>query len=168
MGEVLSIFYSDNTFIFRRSEDERFKDLIMTNSRMMKKWTPQNNLAASLSSIEVHFTIHPSPSAKETIVYSFRRFMDGRLQVSSNESTTAVDSCTCFDRKLMTALKERLEMEEAGHNLLTVATKVPLWRTGMLVCDTSLVLSGTTLYRSKKLTCEDCGLITLKALETGL
>jgi hypothetical protein len=168
MREVLSIFYSENTFIFRRSDDERFKDLIMTHARMMRKWTPRNQLVDSLRSIEVHFTVHPMTGAKQMIVYTFRRFADGSLQVSSNTPEVAVDCCTCFDQNVIVALKRALERGGTGLNLLTEAAKLPVFRLERFKLDTTMFVSTEgQMYRPKRLTCDECGLTTLRALQTG-
>jgi hypothetical protein len=168
MREVLSIFYSENTFIFRRSDDERFKDLIMTHARMMRKWTPRNQLVDSLRSTEVHFTVHLMTGAKQTIVYAFRRFADGSLQVSSNTPEVAVDCCTCFDQNAIVALRKALETVGTSQNLLAEAAKLPVFRLERFKLDTTMFVSTEgQMYRPKRLTCDECGLTTLRALQTG-
>ena len=114
MNEILSVFYRENTFVFQRRDDEHFRDLIMTHSRMMEKWTPHYGLSASLSRIKVHFLVHTRPSGKETMTYTFRRLEGTPLQVSSNEPTVAVDSCTCFDRKFLGTLEQKLALKQTG------------------------------------------------------
>ena len=171
MREVLSIFYSENTFVFRRNDEERFRDLIMTRAPMIKKWTPQHNLADSLRSVEVHFTIYGAATggSKETIVYSLRRLADGSLEVYNNTQAVAPDNCKCFDHTFMLESKKRLEGQTPFDNLLVAAAELPVCRTERLMLDPDISMPfATLLYRPKKMTCERCGLKTLRALESGL
>jgi hypothetical protein len=171
MREVLSIFYSENTFVFRRNDEERFKDLIMTHAPMIKKWTPQHKLADSLRSVEVHFTIYGTATggSKETIIYTLRRLADGSLQVSNNTHAIAPDYCKCFDQSFMLESQKRLEGQKPFGNLLVAAAELPVCRTERLILDPDISMPfSTLLYRPKKMTCEHCGLNTLRALESGL
>jgi hypothetical protein len=168
MNEILSIFYRENTFIFRRRDDDHFKDLIMTHSQMMRKWAPHHGLSASLSRIEIHFVVHTRPGGKKTMSYTFHRLEGVPLRVSSNESTVAVNSCTCFDRKFLENLKQKLALEQGDASLLLLASKLSPWRTQMLVRDTTMTIGGAaSLFQPKELVCEECGLITLKGIENG-
>ena len=171
MTEVLSIFYSDNTFVFRRNDEKRFEDLIMTHAPMIKRWTPLHNLADSLRSVEVHFTIYGTSTggSKDTIIYSLRRLADESLQVSNNAHAVAPDYCKCFDQNFMLESKKTLEGQKHFGNLLVAAAELPVCRTERLILDPDISMPfSTLLYRPKKMTCENCGLNTLRAMESGL
>ena len=167
--EVLSTFYSENTFVFRRSEDERFKDLIMTNGQMMKKWAPYGDLADAPKRIEVHFTIYTNGTAKDRIIYTFRKVADGRVRISNNAHTVVSNSCTCFDQSTLVALKQSIKEIGASKSLLMEAAKLPAFRADRLVNDKSMYFNDfTQCHRPIKPICDECGLVTLKRLESGL
>ena len=169
--EVLSIFYSENTFVFRRNDEERFRNLNMIHAPIIKKWTPQRDLANSLRCVELHFTIYGTATggSKETMIYTLRKQADGIIEISNNSDTVASDYCKCFDRRFMLDSKERLDRQESFENLLVAAADLPIYRTERLMLDPDISMPfSTLLYRPKKMTCEECGLNTLRALESGL
>lgn len=168
MKELLSIFYSENTFVFRRSEEDHFKDLIMTRPEMIRRWSPISELAYTISRIELHFPFLPSTGAKESMIYTFRKLNGGPIQISSNEDTIAEDTCTCFDRKWIHALKRQLEAEGQTASLFGLLSIVPIWRTQALMDDDTFHYVRENTFRTTKLLCDECGLVTPRTLESGL
>ena len=165
--EVLSIFYGENKFVFRQSDDPKFRSLIMTRTGMIEKWAPKLGLANSLRHVEVQLFIRLGSGSNERIDYIFRK-ADGRLLLSHRTSTDVY--CTCFDKRVLETLRSGLEGTEECADLVKEAVKAITKRTDQLRSDESLVTVRTSGLRfwTTKMTCDDCGRDTVTFLDSGM
>ena len=164
-NEVLSLFYSENTFIFRPSNKEPLEDLLMTQPDMMAKWQPRSVLANALGHLEVHFQVRGLQEGIQVVKYMFRKFADGSLGATSN--TSDLNCCTCFEDDVLQSFRSISPCGFVRENLVVEAKTLVAMRMQKLQEDESMIADKTSFHppRGK---CTYCGLWHFLELDIGM
>lgn len=164
--EVLSTFYSKNRFVVRQTDHVDLKRHSLLRATELQRWTPKWNMAASLTHIEVHFTVCLSVGEKRTSNFILRRVTDGIVRVAHETDTE--EYCTCFDERVGRELGATMSAEgRECRDLVQQLGEMMRVRRERLESDSSFIKVGDK-FRTKGLSCPECGKKHLRLLEAGL
>lgn len=169
--EVLSLFYSENKFVFHRSEHPKLSGmanyLSMTRDESITKWTPKFGVADSLRHVEVHFKARDPTFRAFSVAYTVSKLSNEKFCVSNNVDSN--EYCTCFEKRVLQRLRSDLESDDHSKNLVQLAARLSLDRRAALQEDVSMSADFPyMIYRPVRGTCNDCGLEHLREIASGL